>query len=822
MCRSGYRDIVVAGVLDGLSKALKRSWSWLRHRRSPVERVLASQRRLRPPQPDGAITPPDYDTIFQPTPAPALDGSLTGLERQLAQFWQTVAILGFVSAAGNITDGNTRKPLLYLLASVGRGKTLFLRAAARYITSSPSVPRTLGSVVVLAVSFNGSFSLRVVEKYCTTISDGYYLLLYVRILYCELAYLGSRPASSFEEFLETFYEQLKAKKFSLEDVRAEVRNLFMRKAGRGGTGSKVLLFVDELNCLWTSSLGQELCAALRMDLRYPIRSEACALTDVAGGVTLMTSLESGLMLAEQTASGRVAEVVQEIEPPSLPLLVGLMSLALWQRQQGSASPNEVILSVGSKRHKMKVVDCAEIYALAVVSNWRAATVAFLTLLHIEKLDFLDVMRAVRTNSSTGLIAPTSTTGLPRDLWSTTPAFRDAVLVATILSKNVAADDFVLPRALSTVAGAESGAPPISELAKEPSAIDKEHARQNEAKKKYELGRMRKEEDLLWGDVRALGLITAGGDSAFSPVLTSASLTNAVDRPRAATPLWRAFESIIRVVSEKAYPQGGGDSHHSSPMQLANNRSKRLVGVRWEQFFFRWAHLHSIARSFEERTYAAITLRELFGTGATSVGDSTLLQRVLVDAAVAQTEVRKLRGQSVSPGERPETVAALLSESYSDDERCSVVFELPNNCPCFDGAIFLKVRGKRNGLLRDGVVVVWVQTKIRGATVLPSNNVPAILKALEERKAELIELFGGQERYDYWLPRSCYLHVLDNELTNELGENPKADNLQVVTYSDWAERSIVRSRPDFEGLFGETFCNAGRLLGLLGEAGLFDA
>lgn len=103
----------------------------------------------------------------------------------------------------------------------------------------------------------------------------------------------------------------------MEDVPAEVRNLFMRKAGRGGPGFKLLLFVDEIDSLLSSSSGQELYAARRMDLRYPIRSEACALTIVAGGVTLMTSLESGLMLAEQTASGRVVELVQEIEPLSL-------------------------------------------------------------------------------------------------------------------------------------------------------------------------------------------------------------------------------------------------------------------------------------------------------------------------------------------------------------------------------------------------------------------------------------------------------------------------------------------------------------------------
>lgn len=77
------------------------------------------------------------------------------------------------------------------LAWLGDGKTLFLRAVAQYITSSPSMRRTFDSVVVVAVSSSGSFFLRVIEKYCTTINDGCYRHLYMRILYCELAYLGS-------------------------------------------------------------------------------------------------------------------------------------------------------------------------------------------------------------------------------------------------------------------------------------------------------------------------------------------------------------------------------------------------------------------------------------------------------------------------------------------------------------------------------------------------------------------------------------------------------------------------------------------------------
>lgn len=69
------------------------------------------------------------------------------------------------------------------------------------------------------------------------------------------------------------------------------------------------------------------------------------------------------------------------------------------------------------------------------------------------------------------------------------------------------------------------------------------------------------------------------------------------------------------------------------------------------------------------------------------------------------------------------------------------------------------------------------------------------------------MFGGHEQYDYWLPRSCYLYVLDNDLT---------DAGDIVEGGDWTDRSIIRTRGDLFDLLGRTFGSAGRLVRLLGD------
>lgn len=797
----------MAGLLKTVSDAAASTWWALRGlRRRPVQNMLQSQRRLRQPEPDGSFLPPDYNIIFSPNPDPVQAAFGSHLDNDLERFWEQVVLFAFITDRKVQAVDVTRKPLLYLLASVGRGKTLFLREAAHYVCRAVEHNPILENAVVMGISFNGSFRLLDEELQCVKYERGYYLLLLVRILFCELAYFGAAPRQLFTQFVEGFYMDLDAGRFSVTDVRNEVRALFLNKARRGGPSSKLVLFVDEINNLLTTQVGARVCGSLGMDVRYPVRSEACSLTDLAGGVSVMTSLEAGLMLDEQTVSGRSARVVQEIEPPPFHLLVSLMFRALSERQRDPRDSRYLIMSIGAKRTSMKLLECAEIYAVASGSTWRTAINVFIMLSVAAKLDFLEIMQAVDIRSSVGLLDRTPSNPLPNDLWSTSPAFRDAVLASTILSQNVRADTFVLPRASGTKASAAAAATMLDiKPATWSDATVDDKAREELAKEKFSVGQLRAEEDLCYGDVRALGLVTAGGNRIFQPELTCLSLAMAVSEPREPSILWDAFVCVMQVVSEKGEPvnnQAAAGKTDQVAAGMADQSVAKLMGVRWEQFVLRWEGMHSIARSFHEPKYSAITLRELYGGGATYVGDCNLLQDELVNAAVARKVVKKLRGKNVDGSDRLETVTALLSSSYSREERCKTVYELPTNCPCFDGAFFFETR--------DGEVVVWVQTKTRGAAAFPANNVPAILKALNERKTELISLFGGQEQYDYWLSRSCYLYVLDNDL---------ASSEDVMENGDWTQRSIVRTRGDLVQLFGRTFVSAGRLVRLLDEAGL---
>ncbi|KAK1858415.1 hypothetical protein I4F81_001020 [Pyropia yezoensis] len=758
----------------------------------------AKRRRLRQPDPDGVTPPPDYNVIFRPTPDSALT-AVSHLSDDLERFWAGVVRLALTTDWKGEGSDSKRNPLLYLLASVGRGKTMFLREAARYVRIAAERHRVLQGATFLGVSFNGPFPLLPEELECVNFVGGYYLLLYVRILFCEMAFFGAAPADAFEHFVMQFYDELHAGRFSVGDVRREVRALIRSRARRGGPRSKVVLLVDEINNVLTSQVGASVCASYGMDLRYPLRSESRSLTDLVGGVTIMTSLEAGLMLAEQTASGRAALVVQEMEPPPFRLLVSLMFLALSQRPWDPRDVENLTMSVGSKRATMKLMECAEIYALAAGSTWRSAFFVCIMLSRAKELDFLDIMQAVDIRSSSGLLQPASANGLPKDLWSTTPTFRDAVLSSTILSQEVAADARVLPKASRSEASAAATLPPGTRPATWPAATGDDKRREEEAKKQYALGRLRKEEDLCYGDVRALGLITAGGDKVFQPELTCASLTKAVSERRESSELWEPFKSIMQVVSKK------NTSQHDQAAAVETDRAlQKLIGARWEQFFLRWEQVHSIAGCSHAPEYSAIKLRDLYGGGAAYVGKGDLLQDKRVNAAVAHTEVKKLRGAAASDGDRLETVAERLSGSYGHEERCKTVYELPANCPCFDGAIFFKA------LDGDGEAVIWVQLKIRGASALPASNIPAILTALNARKAELIKMLGGREQYDHWLPRSCYLYVLDDDL---------ADAGDIVEGGDWTERSIIRTRGDLFDLFGRTFGSVGRLVRLLGEAGI---
>lgn len=150
------------------------------------------------------------------------------------------------------------------------------------------------------------------------------------------------------------------------------------------------------------------------------------------------------------------------------------------------------------------------------------------------------------------------------------------------------------------------------------------------------------------------------------------------------------------------------------------------------------------------------------------------------------------------GNQPDAVKDLLRLGRDAPEHVTgTVCLLPKNSMQLDGVFFL--------MGPVGPVAVWVQAKKRGATALPDSNPVTILRQLHKNESKLVHLFGGRDEYDYWLPRSCYLHVVDNEMTCTK-ENPAP--------GPWTQRTIIRTRNDLPLLFGRTVYSLGRVLALV--------
>lgn len=776
-------------------------------------------------------------------------------------FLERIELLAF-QGGGDRQTAPGRMPLLYILASSGRGKTEALRTAALCASLEADTPDPAGSpVVVMGVSFNGSFPVLPAEEACTKFPGGYYLLLYVRLLYCELAKIGRKP--SFVKFMKTFYTALKSEhtgaegEYTPDDVEEEARSMILRKMSLAGPGARLVLLVDELGLLSTSMSGANVCDMLKKDIKYPIRSEACALADDSDGVAIFSSLDRALMIAEQTASGRRAKMVRSIDPPKFAELFITMSNALWSRPR--KADDKLAVSVGSTRLKMKVTDCAEVYALMAGANWRAGALTALALKNVRKLDFFDVVEAVNTGISSGRFASAYADGagsanepaqvnrqnLPPDLWSAPPEFRDAVLAAVFVAKEVRADDLVLPHpsagghlGVSTgvqggavlgasaagassalrvdAASVEDGADATTARAADERTSDKrdmtEKEKEEEERKERDAVALAEYQrwcnlsvrDLTWGDARALAYITAGGDDTFVPDLTGLDAVAGVTAECTPSALMDALRMVVDVVVE----QTEGD-----PVDLANaspspeTARKTLIGARWEELVMYSEYLRSICRARFPTAYSSVTLLELLGIGAVYVGEDRIVRDVRVNASVAHTEVRRLAGKKGNNTRQSDAVMDLLRHARSSPKQVSrTVFLLPNNFFKLDGVFFL--------VGPDGPVSVWVQAKKRGATALPDSNPVTILRKLHNDESRLVELFGGQDEYNYWLPRSCYLHVVDNELT-------KSDKNEHPAAGAWTERTIIRTRTDLPLLLGRTVYSLGRLLALVSGQDVFS-
>lgn len=419
----------------------------------PVRRVLKKLKYLRQPGVGKERSPPDFSRIFDLYPR----RTDVQLGRVVETFWDETVSLVTESLSGEGGDSIPagRLPLAFLVSSFGRGKTLILREAARFLhadtqesdfrTSRPVKGR---GVVVFAANFNGSSKREEVGLAARQdeANQNFYMLLHVRLLYNELADLKQDPMGQFDAFIKKFYKDYAAGEFSCDDVLVEVEELVETRAGRGRRSDVASLLVDEIGKL-RAGHAETTCARLGVDIPYLIRSESWTLMEVSPGlgVAVITAMESSLMLAERSASGRNAVPIDYIPEGELmaqiPRLVESMRLAgALHGGKGIVFNSDrlrsfISLNVGGRDVDLQANHAAEVLVMLGGLVWRSVELLALQLRQ-------DPRRAVLTilfNVEKRLVADSSSIffGLSSFWGAENVHLRDHVLAATFLPDRVA-------------------------------------------------------------------------------------------------------------------------------------------------------------------------------------------------------------------------------------------------------------------------------------------------------------------------------------------------------------------------------------------------
>lgn len=157
-----------------------------------------------------------------------------------------------------------------------------------------------------------------------------------------------------------------------------------------------------------------------------------------------------------------------------------------------------------------------------------------------------------------------------------------------------------------------------------------------AREKLRLARLRRDNSLLWGNVRSLSYVTAGGNETFVLDLATMALIHGLCQSTCPSPLWKALQNVVTVVAIKR-PRAVIDQVAESPDETAYGR-KKLVGAAWEQFVMVGERVHSLARCMYPTEYSSVSLAKLLGQGAAYVGSGSQLQKVCVNAAIPHKRV----------------------------------------------------------------------------------------------------------------------------------------------------------------------------------------
>lgn len=691
-------------------------------------------------------------------------------------------------------------------------------------------------VVALCVSFNGLFRIRDVEEmglvsHTEEASFNYFVLLLVRLLFNELADLTMDTAGQFDRFIHLFYDDYKDKNFNCKDVSTQARELVESRAGRGTSRDVVVLLVDEIGKLRTGT-AELTCNCLGMEVPHLIRSGSCSLADGGSGLGLaiMSAMESSLMLAERSVSGRDAESLDYIPAGDRVLQHNrlLDAMRLGTIDGGVVLPSttnntdwSLQLNLDSRVARLRVRDAAEVFVLLGGGVWRAIELLANLLREDPRQPLLSILVKVE-----GMLVTDSASvflGFQSLLGEVNVLLRDHVLAATVLPDKVSEEALVLPGVAhgphdaSAAAAADDSANNDDEDAADfapagtndlAGAMDDAHKRATHAKVKRHVLAARVWEsaltcrvtDLTWDLAVALGLITANRSSFLTPDMIPLTLIRALDYNRVSpsSNLWRALRDILQVVTVSAEEQ-----RHSKGTVLRAKEKFDWCG--WELFLLHWEHPIYAARALRPGRWGAATFAEIYGRRATHQGRGPLLSQVMVDATVERTGVVYLAGVVVQQqGSTAPSLADLLGGRTPEEEMFCTVYKLRKSEAYVDGVCFYRAVNTVPGVVQCGeLVAVFLQAKHSTPTAGTTSG-QDLQDSLNKLDANQWSSFDDGALMKTWRRRSVFVYACMRQV------NLPGDKLS----GHQAANSFVLSEDDLKELLGNTIFSIARGLYML--------
>eukprot|EP00170_Pyropia_yezoensis_P003348 contig_13930_g3355 len=271
------------------------------------------------------------DQLYQPHPTNTF--GRVALADECIELWEGVVryVVNWDRFKSTQEDKELRRGISYILASPGRGKTLYLREAMRYYYSNRwrKAQPELDQLVVMCVSFNGYVEPTPADLKAVQQTKDPRVMLYTRLVLCQLAEFGDRPDSLFRDFAAEVAADLEAGRFHHAHMEAEVERMITDRC----RGRSLLLLVDEINKVGPGSGGGGVSEELGADAREILRSEGCRLASTIGeGSACYTSLERALMQAETSVSGRPGYPIGTVQLARAEDHVGMMVARLTAQQ----------------------------------------------------------------------------------------------------------------------------------------------------------------------------------------------------------------------------------------------------------------------------------------------------------------------------------------------------------------------------------------------------------------------------------------------------------------------------------------------------------